>query len=164
MNWNICRKWKFFHFSNFFENPIFRPIGEVGNFSSKFRWIGTFAESGNFSTFQIFSKIQVSDRLEKLEIFPVNSDELEHLLKVEIFPIWKHRKMFFQNLIDWNICSCGKISDKSENFPLFQLLRKIFHFANLKKKYGQKHDFLSKNRKIPEKQKNCELFEIFYIK
>ena len=145
MNWNICSR---------------------GNFSGK---------SENFPLFQFFRKLrnfihpglkvcQFSDRLEKVEIFPIKSDELEHLLKVENFPIWKHRKIFFQNLINWNICSCGKISDKSENFPLFQLLRKIFHFANFKKKYGQKHDFLSKNRKIPEKQKKCELFEIFYIK
>ena len=78
MNWNICSR---------------------GNFSGK---------SENFPLFQFFRKLrnfihpslevsQFSDRLEKVEIFPIKSDELEHLLKVENFPIWKHWKMFFQN-------------------------------------------------------------------
>ena len=75
MNWNICSR---------------------GNFSGK---------SENFPLFQFFRKLrnfiypgpevcQFSDRLEKVEIFPVKSDELEHLQKVENFPIWKHRKIF----------------------------------------------------------------------
>ena len=141
MNWNICSR---------------------GKFSGK---------SENFPLFQFFRKLQnfiypgpevcqFSDRLEKVEIFPVKSDELEHLLKVENFPIWKHRKIFFQNLINWNICSCGKISDKSENFPLFQLLRKIFHFATLKKNMGKNMIFCQKIEKSLKNKKivNCSKF------
>ena len=93
MNWNICSR---------------------GNFSDKLE---------NFPLFQFFRKLrnfiypgpevcQFSDRLEKLEIFPVKSEELENLQKVEIFPIWKHRKKF---------------SNKLENFPIN---RKIFQFSN----------------------------------
>ena len=33
--------------------------------------------------------------------------------KVENFPIWKNRKIFFQNLMNWNIFRKGKFSDKS---------------------------------------------------
>ena len=141
MNWNICSR---------------------GNFSGK---------SENFPLFQFFRKLQnfihpgpevcqFSDRLEKVEIFPVKSDELEHLLKVENFPIWKHRKMF----LNW-------IFAVVEKFPIN---RKIFHFANsfgksstlptLKKKLGKNMIFCQKIEKSLKNKKNCELLQIFYIK
>ena len=45
--------------------------------------------------------------------------------KVENFPIGKNREIFFENLMNWNICSRGKFSDKSEIFSTFQTLSKI---------------------------------------
>ena len=45
--------------------------------------------------------------------------------QVDNFPIWKNRKIFYQNLTNWNICIWDKFFDKSENFPLFQLFRKF---------------------------------------
>ena len=50
--------------------------------------------------------------------------------KVENFPIWKNRKIFFQTLMNWDICSIGKFSDKLENFPLFPLFRKFRNFIH----------------------------------
>ena len=48
--------------------------------------------------------------------------------KVDNFPIWKNQKIFFQNLMNWNIYSWGNFFDKSEKFSLFQLFPKIRNF------------------------------------
>ena len=68
--------------------------------------------------------------------------------KVENFPIWKNRKIFFQNLMNWNICSWGKFFDKSENFPLFQLFRKFQNFVPISRANGEIGNFSYKIRWI----------------
>ena len=77
MNWNILQRELFSEKLEIF--PLFQFFRKLRNF--------------NYPGPKV---CQFSDRLEKLEIFPVKSEELENLQKVEIFLIWKHRKIFQQ--------------------------------------------------------------------
>ena len=95
MNWNICCRGKF---SGKSENyPLFHFFWKFWNI-----------------TYPSLIVCKFSDRMELMEIFPIKSDELEHLQKVEILPKFDQleylqlRKIFRQ---------IGKFS----TFQLFQI-------------------------------------------
>ena len=121
--------WKIFHFLTFsrireiyssgpVSVPIFRPNGESGNCSTKIRWIGTFAKGGNSSKIWSIGIFVVK------EDFPANR-------KIFHFPTFSKKEgNFSYKIIYWNICR-WRISDKSDNFPIFLLFNK-----NMGKKSG----------------------------
>ena len=72
--------------------------------------------------------------------------------KVENFPIWKNRKFFFQNLMNWNICSRGK-------FSTFQFFRKLWNFIYPGPEVSQFSDRLEKVEIFPIKSDELDNFQ-----